>query len=490
MNIHTTNSVRGFGVVILGMILAPFFAHAQSYVPVEDIKLNPAFETFSSNFDTFANDMNQALTDAPDSLRDIIAGGDPSGVAKDDCAQRDAEDKAFAYTDGPWEAAVASSSGALPNEVPAGGGYVQVNGSKSLRCLLEELNGYQKTSLYVQFHGLLKQYIADAQQKELSNQLLNQINAANLNWAKGGVQVNNGGILTSEPVYITNINNSIYSRNERTFNTVVNRAAAAPGDPIGAYDVCDPMGVATQVAKSQRALAEDRTSYVASEVRCSSDGPSGAFAARGDIADYMEDPNTNKAPGSLFMLGFSVNTPTAMPRTAIDVVQNEAAREVEQADKNYQATREGNSLQDTFQCSGDPDDPYCAPDRMISVTPKESNQQTVVGAVESGKEQIANSDTLDSGASSPAEDLSTEAVTTPDGVLGYDPNALANSKTAVNSLVQELYDSVKYAYFDLNGDQEDWAQAAILSIYDEMTFDQSNPNVVVPVSETPTEIPY
>lgn len=479
----------------LAALLLPQFASAQAFVPVKDIQLNPAFATFSSNFNTYASQMNQALTSAPDSLRDIIAGPNPQGVAAQPCFTENAEDFAFAYTDGPWQAAHASSTAAggtiIPDAIPAAGVKVQVNGSHSIRCLLEELNVYQKTSLYVQFQSLLKKYIADAQQKQLSNQLMNQINSANLNWAKGGVQINNGGVMQSESVYITNTNDSTYNRNDRTLTHIVNQAAAAPGDPINSLELCDPLGVATQVANSVRSRAEDTFNYTTSLTQCSLDIPSGPFANRNDLEGYMDDPNTAAGPGSIYMLGYSVNSPQDMPITSVSMVQDLASSRIDQSEKVFRDELQGSGFQNTTKCSGNPDDPFCLPNLATNVSPSDQNRQTVVSAIESGKKQIEDSFTLDTGAATSAEILSTEANTQPDGVLGYNPTDLQNSQNVTNRFIQELYDSIMYAYFDLNGPQEEWASAALLSIYDEMAFDDTNPNVYVPdAGASEVYVPY
>lgn len=487
----------GFGIsvmVVLGALMLPQLASAQAFVPVRDVDLNPAFSTFSSNFNTYANDMKQALTSAPDSLRDIIAGPNPGGVARQACQTRDAVDFAFAYNDGPWKTAAASSSeaggAAIPDAIPGAGVKIQVNDSGSIRCLLQELNGYQKTSLYVQFQSLLKKYIADAQMKQLSNQLLNQINSANLNWAKGGVQINNGGVMQSESVYVTNTNNSTYNRNDRTLTHIVNQAAAAPGDPINSLELCDPLGVATQVAKTGRSKAEDNFSYSTSLTQCSLDIPSGPFASRNDLEGYMDNPNTAAGPGSIYMLGYSVNSPQDMPLTSVSMVQELASGRIDQSEKNFRDELQGSGFQSTTKCSGNPDDPFCLPNLATNVSSPDQNRQTVTSAIESGKKQIEDSFSSDTGAATSAESLSTEANTQPDGVLGYNPTGLQNSKTTVNRFVEELYDSVLYAYFDLNGPQEEWASAALLSIYDEMAFDDTNPNVVVTEATAEEPVAY
>ena len=164
---------RSFSSIVLcslALLAYPSLASAQAYVPVIDIELNPAFSQFSANFDTFASDMNQALTLSPDSLRDIITGDNPQGVAALRCAVG-TKGEVQIYATGPWASAVASSTEAATasgnTPLPALPVNPEVNTSGSLRCLLQEMVEWQKLGLSLQIHQLLKQYIADAQAKQL-----------------------------------------------------------------------------------------------------------------------------------------------------------------------------------------------------------------------------------------------------------------------------------------------------------------------------------
>src|SRR3989338_4720838 len=223
------------------------------FVPVNDKWLNSAFKSYSSAFNKYASNMDQILKSSPDSLRNIITGANPQGEAIKECEEGDAEDLAFAYTNPPepWAKAAASSTqygfAQLPLAIPGEGEYVQVNKSGSLRCLLQEIIGYQKISLFTQIHGLLKQYISDAQQQQLSNKLLNKINAANLSWAKEGEQVTQSatGVRTTEAVYVENSDQSQFARNTRTSETIIAQAAAQDGDPVGSLNLCNPLETAT-----------------------------------------------------------------------------------------------------------------------------------------------------------------------------------------------------------------------------------------------------
>src|SRR3989338_8259095 len=369
------------GSAVTGMLpagianLIPGFGGIGLFVPVFDVALVPAFKSYSNAFNKYASNMDKIIATGPDSLRNIIAGGNPKGVAKEYCNLRDANDSAWAWAkDSSWGLAVASSSGKLPATIPEGGTigapwteYVRIigqgeggaagtgNDSGSIRCILTALVGYQKTALYVQFHSLLKQYISDAQQQQLSNQLLNKINAANLSWAREGEKVSSGGVESTEPVYVLNSDQSQYARNTRNIETVVGQAAAQAGDPSGSFELCASysLDIATQVAQNLRQETDDRRSFTTEATKCTlTAGDGGPFASVEDIDDYMEDPNTAKGPGAIAMLGYAMNNPQDMPLTAFTIVKNEAYARLQEDKERYQRELLGSGFQPTQKCSG------------------------------------------------------------------------------------------------------------------------------------------
>ena len=468
------------------------------FVPVNDIQLNSAFATYAAAFNTHAANMKTSLTDAPDSLRNIIASGNPGGVALDVCKTRDAANPAYAWAVGPWADAYAASTGeppygTIPTTIPIssaaigsdGGTFVQINDSASLRCILQDLVGYQKMSLFVQIQQMLKQYISDAQQQELSNQLLNKINAANLLWAKQGEQIMAAGILTTEPVYVLNSDQSQYARNTRTAQTIVDQAAAQSDDLVGSLGLNWGLETATQVAINLQDRTEDPRHSFAEKTRGTLTIPEGPFPGAADgiasFNNYMEDANATEGLGAVVTLWSMIENPQNTPLGALFLVQSEADRRLAQDAKSYAEARANSGFQPTQKCSGLASDPNCDPAFMINVTSAAQNEQTVVSAVESGKEQIADSEILDSTSADVAENLSTSVNADQGGVYEYDTTALATSKTQVNRLIQELYETIKWGYYDLNPDQTNWAQAALLMIYDQMEFSDSHPNVVLPI---------
>ncbi len=460
------------------------------YVPVHDAGLTSKFKAYAKEFTkyhkeftTYASDMKKALTGAPDSLRDIIAGGSPGGVAAARCATGPAvNNPAFAYQDppGPWANAIASSTEAqdqlgitidpqIPDSID-----VQVNTSGSLRCILQDLVGYQKISLFVQIQSMLKQYIADVQQQQLKNQLLSQMSAASLNWSKQGNVVNNYGTVVTESVYDQNPTQSQYSNSGRIVNTLVNQAAAAEGDPIGSLGLNDPLYVATQVAMNMRDQTEDPRNSLTEKTK--------ATLTNDEINACMDDMNAENCPGggAYFALGDMFQNIQNTPLGALAIVQDEAQRRVEQDKERLQQEAQGSGFKPTKKCSGLESDPGCDPALMVDVSPSGQNEKTVTDAAASGNQQIADATSIDTNASVGATAESLDLNTGESGLSGYDTTALQSAGTNVNLLINELYRTIQYAYFDSTDNQKNWAQAALLSIYDEMNFDTTKPATQLP----------
>ena len=131
------------------------------------------------------------------------------------------------------------------------------------------------------------------------------------------------------------------------------------------------------------------------------------------------------------------------------------------------------------QCSGDASDPYCLDQQYgIDANPAGQNQQVVTDMSSQGDRQVEQGDTLDAKGGPTAEEQSTD-LNTSGGVFNYDTSDLATSTTVVNSLVKELYDTMRRGYFGVTNDTSDWAQATMLMIYDEMKFNNKRPETVV-----------
>ncbi len=500
--------------LVLGLFFQSQTAFAQAYVPVEDIKLNPAFANYATAFDNYVTDLFKRWDDTfgaakpdgtTDSLRDLISGKDPGGIAKAPCVVGDSEYAAYAYGTvaatpqadwGPWMYAYASSTpiGSLPNEVPAGaraaGKTVQINNSNSLRCLLKEVVGWQKLGMSIQLHQMLKSYISDAQTAQLNKQLMNKITAANLNFGKAGNVVNNGGAITTQAVYNVNPAQNNYNVNERQLEEATDEAAADPlaGGPQGSWGLCQPwrLDAAATMVRNNRNTTEDPFNYPQEQTECKLNATDNIDPANWDnYSDNFNDPAGNGV--ATFLDGLS--NPQDTPTGASSIATAEAERRISNQQKvTDQKTSNSGYVPTTQYDTTNPADPHSL-DMQFGEdnTPSSENGNNLNSLVQGQNDQVANSTTLDSQAATTSEIAATD-INTNTGLAGANTLPLAQSQTAINSLLQEFYDVIQYGYYGLDDgkptsintpDVTNWAEGTMLSIYDQMSFGQSEPKTFV-----------
>ncbi len=490
-------------------------AFAQAYVPVFDNQVDTDLNNFHTDFNQYVTDLFKRWDDTfgpkptgtTDALRDLISGSDPSGLAAAPCAQKNNGQPAFAYTDGPWKSAWASSSamtppGDLPATVPSGGSpgsppgtFVQINKSQSLRCILDDLVEYQKLGLSVQIHSLLKQFIADAQAKQLTDQLRSKIADGINNWSKAGNQVNDNGIITAAPVYSVNSAQEGYDVTGRQVEALTDQAGAtlSSGNPAGSLGISTNWNLwaASNVAKNNRNSTEDPANYTLPMTQSSlSDPTTGVFAAESDWDKFQFNLNdaANTQGGLATLYNISMNDANSPLGTA-ELLDSAARGQVERAKESRQFDAVSKGTLPSFQCSANSNDPYCLKRLGTNISPAYQNEAAVTHMTAEGDKVVAEGVTPDGIGGTSAVNQST-ALNTQTGALGYDSTPLATQNTTVNELVQELYDTIQYGYFGINGDTTEWAQGTMLMIYDEMKFNATAPTVVVTNGTAPVTPAY
>jgi len=490
------------GMVFLSLLFAfifPSTAFAQ-YVPVRDDQLITDFGTYSTNFSNFATNFNNLVNTNPDSLRNIVAGGNPGDAAREVCRESDVYvdangRHAFAYEQGAWASSSAESGGVIPTDIPVTG-----NDSTSLRCLLEEIVEWQKLGLSIQIHAMLKTYIADAQTKQLNNQLMNRISAAALNHAKAGNSVTNNGVVTSEAIYVTNLNQSIYNINARQLDHFTAQAAAdpsAPG-PVGSLGICDPwrLDVAANTALNNQAITQDRFSIDDANSTCNLPGGGANYST---FSESFNDP-AGVGGGGMPMWLTTLNCPGCSPLGTLTAADSQAQGRILRQEQVTRYKLANSGSRPISECSGLPEDPYCLDQQFATdVTPAYQTSAKTTFAAATGDNQVASGNTLDGTAASSSEVQSTALNQSPGGMFGFDETSLALSQTAVNRLVAEFYDIIDIGYYGIDqnprlggptGRTADWAQATMLMIYDEMKFDPVTPQVVVTDGPDPVDTNY
>ncbi|HSE35498.1 MAG TPA: hypothetical protein VLB83_05250 [Candidatus Paceibacterota bacterium] len=492
-------------LTIIAAIGAPSMVFAQGgpFVPVVDIRLNPKFDRYLRMFDTFMQDFDDTFGDplpdgTTDSLRDLISGSDPQGLAAEPCATRDPIDEVYMTEDGPWKWADASTT--------AAGGFiyrdteldVKVNKSASLRCLLQELVEWEKLGLNLQIHALLKEYISDAQTKQLSNQLRDQITAANLNWAKRGIEVNNAGVVSTQPVYVTNVNRYLTDRTGREVEDVTDRVASSPTDPEGSYGMCEPfrLRAAQNVAENNRDSAQDPFDSAKSKLECTATNPgNGIVANESDLRTLYQNANDPAGPGVFGVMRNMRQQPQNWSLTGQSMADAQAESQVQSAKRDFN-TQFDQGVLGTEECSGVTGDPRCVTaNRTVSSPSGARNADTISRMGAQGTEQVSEGNMLDAHATGEAPEDQDNLISS-GGLLNYDTEPLASQQTYVNNLIEELQNVIDFSYYDTSwhdddnavyswsggdDDQEipfhtrEWAIAAMFMIYDQMRFSASNP---------------
>ena len=368
---------------------------------------------------------------------------------------------------------------------------MQINTSRSLRCLLEEVVEWQKLGISVQIHSLLKTYIADAQAKQLSNQMANSIAEANLNWARQGIQVTQGGTVTTEPIYVVNQTQSLNNRLSRELTNTVDQAgndpALAATYPQGSLNICGNtrFDTAVSIQDTENRQVENSYTDASNYTSCSISGnAAGPLQTDASMDTYFDNPTASDiydsaggaktGLGSFYTMFKMTEEPQNSPIGAQSAVEAVAYNRLYTAQNNFEHPIDINK---TETCSGNEADPNCVGAFRVDTSPAVVNAALLTRLAGQGDQQIQDNSALDTVPSKEAQYESQRI--SQNGIYGYDPTELGNSQNAVNSLIQELYNAISVGYFgidsnpDLNGGgtpTTDWAQGTMLMIYDEMKF--------------------
>jgi hypothetical protein len=528
-----------FGLCVIGGILLPSIAFAQ-FVPVRDETLITAFQAFSNSFNEFrTNDFanfqstfndtfhttggrgttNSITTGTSDSIRDLIAGSNPGGIAAEPCVVGYASDDIFRPSRlndttqpavkywhsvsanpnpkiSPWRKAVEASmrqGDILPDTIPspdspsrtewgATDGPV-VNTSRSLRCLLQELVEWKKLDLSIQIHMLLKQYISDAQTRMLANQFENQLAAANLAAAREGYVTTESGIEVRSPILVTNYNDYLYGRTKNEVLDLEARILANESDPIGSlgYPERYKKMLASQVARQTTDLTykplEEQPIRSYSGI---TDPVTGILPNDAALDEWYRDPNTPLGPGSFLSMNYMLQNPQATGIGALtQVIDFAAQRALTEAENFKRRVMQGEGVLDTTRnVVTDPAiNPFGISDYEMSVTPAEQNRMVITAPYRNTLAQLARTDSADQAPTGASQSAGYRSNI--DGAITFDTFNLATTTNAAHDIVKELYDTMWFGYFDLHPYTAEWAQATMLAIYDTLKFNDQVPSVVV-----------
>ena len=502
------------GLAILALIFSlfaiPSVAYAQ-YVPVYDEQVQNSVDQLDSDFNQYVTDLFKRWDDTygknppdgtTDSLRDLISGSDPKMPGgKTECKDGDnipgflspaQQIPAYAYgyqntdpkTWGPWKYAFETSSrsgGDLPesvppNQGPSGTDFVQVNYSKSLRCLLQEVVEWQKLGLSLQINSILKNYIADAQAAQLSKQLQGKLAAANFNFAKAGEEVNNDGVTSAGAIFSQDSNADQQNINTRVTENYTDQAMAPTNtvNPQGGLNNCTTFkgDIVAAVVNQNRSKTENPANFSKDVTGCTLSG----VIPEANAEDFLTgnyNTGSNLLGGNESFMSI-LNDPANSSLGALTLNRQVLRGRQEYQEKLQNSRNSTSNMKPTLVCSGDTSDPHCVD--TISINPAGTNLGNINHQQDILSDNVSTQ-SLDS-QSGTSSAIETTVISTQTGLAGAPVVPLETAGTAVNSLVQEFYDTIDIGYFGLQAETKEWAQGTMLMIYDEMKFDPTQSNTV------------
>lgn len=497
------------GSVIFGALLAPSIASAQ-FVPVIDINMRTLFPQYMSDF-------RNIMRDNPDSLRNVISGSNPPGAkyypdsAKygggppDECELRDVYDMPQSYyqidsnaTNTPWYRATQATDGkaiAIIDvlEFPE----IQVNDSVSLSCLLQELVEWKKLDLFLTIHNMIREYISDVQAVQLAQKLEGLVTAANTEWARQGIERcetdPTTGSVTCTTDSVAGVRPEDFTRKltGARARTLEQRIAGDLSTPAGYTNTCNnwKLDIAGRVAEDALWQTEDSLDTMLPETSCGLTNPinptDAPFTNAGDFDVYMDNFNTGQYGGWGSFVGImqkDANTPLTA-ETQLRAMQTKQLNEIEE---EFALERLAPGSLPDLECSGLANDPNCDPRYAKIVTNAGIIGDRIEDYAAFGDRSIAKTDKLDEYAAEEIYNQSGEILTEQGGFDSYNATGISALEPQLDDYIREFYGAIEYGYFDLFEETQDWAQGALLNVYDTMTFqdDLSVSNQAIPTVDT------
>lgn len=526
------------GACLAVFLFFPSVASAQ-FVPVRDIQLNASFTnflnqfiayranftTFSNNFTAYSNMWRQVMVTNTDSVRQMLAGNpDTERLYMPDknwapengsltlpakrCTPRPTVDRAYAWPavappgiNSPWRRAF--DGGYVPRlDETAAPGVIEVNSSVSLSCLLQEVVEWQKLSLFLNIHSLLLEYISNAQETQLAGKLSSAVSAAYIAQARQGetreVLDTTTGITTISTLSIAGEQPDQYSLmyGKARANLIGERIMGDPTSPAGFTGTADPFKqfVAEGTANDALNYTEDGldtmqllTQHTLTNPLSPMDAP---IANENDFDAKIIQDCSLSVGGCLTALSF-LNNSANSPQKALGQMRALQARQVEdvkgQVDAEYVAG--GGIYPDKDRAVANiKADPTGDIRFAKNVTPSVVQEKALVDSTSLGTKMTMEMTGANSQPPDTLENQSTDLATA--GLSAYDVTPMQKYDPQVDALVGSLYDTISWGYFDNQYGTRHWAQAAMLSIYDQMQFSNdltspTQPNVIVPNATTP-----
>ena len=453
------------------------------FLPVNDRELNDQFYDFyaefieySENFDEYRlnfndywADMQDWIEEDTDSLKNLIGGSNPEGIASLECAN-------ILIDPAPYNDKLSFNVGAEdPNDYDNGTvattanmfleinsiDAIYVNNSASLRCLLQELVEWKKLDLNLKIHSMMKNFINDAQAYLFSKQMQSYIVAGLVDWSESGIEQQLSDNLTVDAsVYAGNLENE---KNKRAYSIRHGAISRTLGnlDGFELLDIIEPfrIPIATDLAASTLDVETFEIDLLPSQLNNTLDQE---FDLSGT---EVEEALAGEFPG---WAGYKnlVLRDENNPITILDMAEFNLLSQVGQMKIDQYTTME-NGWIDSVKCI-DPDDPWCRLKEVI--TPAFINAETVSHTVENvGFGALTQTDEPGENPSDTAQAVQTNIIDTI-SLRDYDTEDLRMKSPDFNALYKEFFAEFNTGYYDIDIDTRVWGQNSLTNITDEYYY--------------------
>lgn len=343
---------------------------------------------------------------------------------------------------------------------------VQVNNSKSVSCLLQELVEWKKLSLNLQIHELLHNQIVSAQARIVANRLSGMNAAAVTRQSEASNQLPirdaDGNVIATESF-------PAWSDPKLYACELIKRRARQMADTLLASDNPTRFETARQIYQEQNAQCETLAGFEDSVPNSlvNKDNPdAGAFASQKDVQDYFNGVSTNARHDPITLLeemNKTNNNPRNSTSDAVSRFRSMATEIRETVGERYQAN---GGFMPTEECP--PNSKNCDISEMRIVTPGAIERQAVENATNNYQKQLDSIDGAE-GLTALNSDGSTADIITK-GFTNFDENNFEKDPP-MYEYVREFYNGIRGGYYDIQGGTTDWASGAMLSIFDNIVTD-------------------
>ena len=324
----------------------------------------------------------------------------------------------------------------LPNEEELNDAVI--NNSTSLNCLLKEMVEWEKLQINMQMHHMVKEYFTDAQTYMLSQQLLNTLAAATIEWSNKDLQrtiwIDGVATTTAGAIYGSSgaggqAQNALWGGDDEI------RGGAIAGNDLGLNpDVAERDYIAKTVTENLR--SEDPLEALQKVVKWE---PLPAGSSAKEIQVH------NMKNSALNLTG--------------TIQSNIAQRMVQAADRAQTQWEVHGGVLSDIDCGGDP---YCR-DWTIK-TPGNILGEALSDATKVGKDGLKTADSFGETTGTSSQELSYKLQQ--DSLRDYNVQQLLTNQQTPQELFNE-FEFVLTDYYGINEGTTNWARNMLVNTWDD-----------------------